>query len=91
MSHDVKVPLCIPEFSISKIINHRFHSERGKGQSSIGYDMIIDHDLMVELGLLANFKRQLLQQEGTTVPTKEPRCLLGKPDLSKREMRKVIM
>ena len=42
--HDVKLLFCMPEFSSSKIINHRFHVDNDKGESGIGYDMIIDRD-----------------------------------------------
>ena len=57
--HDVKVPFCMPELSSSKIIQHRFHVKNDKGKSGIGYDLIIGRDLMVQLGLSANFKRQV--------------------------------
>ena len=48
-THDVKVPFCIPEFSIRKIILHRFHIDNNEGESGIGYDMIIISDLMEQL------------------------------------------
>ena len=76
-THDVKVPFCIPEFSSSNIINHLFHGNNDKGKSGIGYDMIIGRDLMVQLGLTADFKRQVLQWDGATVHMKDPRSLLG--------------
>ena len=53
--------------------------------------MIIGRDLMVQIGLTANFKHQVLQWNGTTVHVKESRNLLGKSDLTKREMSEVIM
>ena len=81
----------MPEFSNSKIINHRFHIYNRKGKSSIGYDMIIGRYLMVQIGLTAKFKRQVLQRYGATLHIKEPRNFLGKSDLTKREMRKVVM
>ena len=59
-AHDVKVPFCIPEFSSIKIINHRFHVDNDKYESGIGCVMIIGHDLMVQLGLTDDFKRQVL-------------------------------
>ena len=59
-NHDVKVPFCISEFLGSKIINHRFHVDNNKDESGIGYAMIIGRDLMVQLGLTADFKRQPL-------------------------------
>ena len=52
---DVKVPFCMPGYSSSKIINHLFHVNNDKGESVIGYDMIIGRDLMVQLGLMADF------------------------------------
>ena len=53
--------------------------------------MIIGRGMMVHLGLTANFKRQVLQCDGTTVHMKESRNLLGKPDLTKRKIREVLM
>ena len=70
MSHDVKVPFCIPEFSTRKIIEHRFHVDNNKGESGIGYEIIIGCDLMVQLGLLTKFKHQLFQWDVVTVPIK---------------------
>ena len=52
--------------------------------------MIIGHDLMVQLGLVTKFKRQVLQWDSATLPTKEPRGLLGKLYLNKRKMREVV-
>ena len=81
----------IPDFSSSKIIDDCFHVDDEKGELGIGYDMIIVHDLMVKLGLTSNLKRQLPQWDGITVSMKEPRGLLGKSDLTSREMRVVVM
>ena len=53
--------------------------------------MIICRDLMVQIGLTADFKRQVLQWYGATVHIKDPSSLLGQSDLTKREMRKVVM
>ena len=66
-THDVKVPFCMPESSRSKIINNRFHYNNDKGESGICHDMIICRDLVVQLGLTADFKRQVLQWGGATV------------------------
>ena len=46
---------------------------------------------MVQLGFTADFKPQALQWDDATVHMKEPSSLLGKLDLTKREMRKVVM
>ena len=89
--HDVKVPFLIPYCFSSKIINHLFHVDNDKGDSGIGYYMIICHDLMVQLDLTSDFKHQVLQLYGATLHMKEPRSLLGQSDLNKREMRKVVM
>ena len=91
LAHDVKVPFYMPDFYSSKMINHCFHVDNEKGELGIGYDMIIRRDLMVQLGLTANFKHQFLQYDGTTLNIKEPRDLLGKSDLNKSDICKVVM
>ena len=68
----------MPELCSRKIINHRFHVDNDKGESSIGYYMIKGRDLIVQLVLMANFKRQIVQWYGATVHMKKPRNLLGK-------------
>ena len=78
-THDVKVPFCIQVLSSIKTINHRFHVDENKVKLVIGYDMIIGRDLMVQLGLTTNFKRQVLQWDGTTVHIKDPRNFLVNP------------
>ena len=75
-THDVKVIFCMPYFSSRKIILHRFQFDKNKGESGVGYGMIIGHDLMVQLSLLDDIKRQVLQWDGTTIPMKEPNILL---------------
>ena len=50
----------MPGFSNSKIINHHVHVANKKGESGIGYEMIIGRDMMLQLGLVAGFKRQVL-------------------------------
>ena len=72
------------ELSISKIINHCFHVDNDKGDSGIGYDMIIGYDLIVQIGITADFQRQVLQWYGATVHMKEPINLLGQSGLTKR-------
>ena len=60
-THDVKVLFCMLELYSSKIISHRFHVDNNEGESGVDYDMIIGHDIMVQLGLLDDFKHQFLQ------------------------------
>ena len=90
-THDVIVTSRMPEFSSSKILNHRFLVGNNKGKSVIDYEMIIGRDLMVQLGLTDRFNLQGLQWYGATVHIKEPSGLLGKSYLNKYNMLKVIM
>ena len=90
-TRDVKVPFCMPEFSSSNIINHRFHVDNDKVELSIGYDMIIGHDLIVQLDLTANFKFQLLQWDGATVYMKDARSCLESCNLTKHEICEVVI
>ena len=90
-TNSVKLPFCMPEFSSSKTMNHCFNVDIDKGESGIGYDMIIGRGMMVQLGLTSDFKRQVFQWDGATVHMKEPSSLIGKSDLSKRKMREVVM
>ena len=50
-THNVKLTFGMSEFSSSKIINHCLRVDNDKGESRIGYDMIIGRNLMVQLGL----------------------------------------
>ena len=68
--HDFEATFFMPEFSSNKIIQQHFHVCNNIGESGIGYDMIVGHDLMVQLGLPTNIKHQLLQQDGVTIPMK---------------------
>ena len=85
-----KCLLACQSFS-SKIINHQLHAANDKGESGIGYDVIIGHELMAQLGLRANFECQVLQWDVATVHMKESSGLLGKSDLNKSKMREVLM
>ena len=76
-AHEVKVPFCMPYFSSTNIINHIFHVNSNKEQSGIGYDITIGRDLMVQLGPEDEFKRQVLQWDGSTVHMNEPSGILG--------------
>ena len=68
MPHDVKVPFCMPYFSIRNIRLNLFHVDNNEGESGIGNDMIIGRGLMLQLGLSPELKRQLLQRYDITVP-----------------------
>ena len=81
----------MPEFSSSKIILHHFNVGNNEGKSVIGYDMIIDRNLIVHIFIQANFKCQVLKWDVDTVTIKEPSGLLGQTDLTSREMHEVVM
>ena len=40
-THDVKVPFCMPEFSIINVLWKQFHVDNNEVELGIGYDMII--------------------------------------------------
>ena len=90
-AHDVKVIFFIQEFSSSKIIEQRFNVDNNKVKSGIGYDIIIGSDLMVQLFLLNDFERQVIQWHFITVSMKEPIGLLGKSCLTSHEMCEVVV
>ena len=90
-THDVELPFCMTELSSSKIINHCFHVDNYKGESGIGYEMIICRHLMVQLVLTANFKNQVLQWYDATVNMKDPSNFIVRSNVTKRKMRKVVM
>ena len=90
-THDVKVPFCMLELSSRKTINHPFNVDNDKGSSGIGYDIIIGRDLMVQLCIMADFKSQFLPWDEATLHMKDRINVLGKYDLTNREMRGVVM
>ena len=61
---------------------HYFHIDNNKGDPVIGYDMIIGIDMMVQIGLTAAFKDQLLQWDGSVLPMKEQSILIGQKRFS---------
>ena len=81
----------MPEIYGRKIINHRFHIDNDEGESGIGYDMIIGRNLMVQLVLTADFTHQVLKWDSATVHMKESSNFLGQSNLTKREVREVVM
>ena len=90
-THDVKVRFYHPYFSRIKIISHRFHVDNNEVESVIVYGMIIGSDLMVQLGLSEDFKRQVHSLEGIPVPMKELSDMFSQTDQTSCEMREVVM
>ena len=76
-THDVKVSFACRNFLSESLLINRFYVDNNNGESGIGYDMIIGRDLMVQIFLMAYFKRQVLQWDVTTVHMKDPSSLIG--------------
>ena len=74
-----------------KTMEYHFHVYNDKVEPGIGSNMIICRDLMVQLGLLADFKRQFIQWDGSTLTMKEPSGMLVKSDLTSIKMREAVM
>ena len=60
-THDIKPPFSMSEFSTRKIITNRFHVENAECDSGIGYDIIIGHNLMLQIDPGDNFGRKILE------------------------------
>ena len=56
-SNKVKVDLCLPEFSVTKIVTWEFHiGESAKGRNN----MILGRDLLIPLGLYLKFSDHVI-------------------------------
>ena len=75
------------DFSIIKIIVHRFHLYENECYTFMGYIIIIFHDLMVHIGFISNFKCKVLEWGNSEMTMKEPGKFLAKPDLAKRNIQ----
>ena len=53
--------------------------------------MIIGHALMVQLGIMDNFKHEYFQSDNAAVLMKYPSSLLGHIYLTSHEMHKVVI
>ena len=54
---------------------------------SVGYNIIIGCHQMMKLGLIANFKNNLLEWDKNVVLTKEQGSITGNNNLTKRDIR----
>ena len=79
------------EFSSRKIVLHQFNVEKNEGESGIGYYTIIVIYLTVQIGLVADFKRRVLEWDKTAVRTKESGNLLGEHNSTKCKIQEVSM
>ena len=78
-------------FSSRKITSHRFNVNNNEDESGIDYGVISIRVLMAQLGLLEEFKHQVLIWDDITVLMKEPTGLLGQTDPTSYEMRKMVI
>ena len=76
-THDVKVPFNMPELSSRKMITNSFQVENAQDGTGIGYATIKGHDMMVKLGLKAEFGRQIMEWDKTVIPMMDPEIFLG--------------
>ena len=74
------------EFFSRIIITHCFHVENVQGNTCIGYELIIGHDMMVQLALKADFGRQILERDEAIISMKETGSFLFQPDLTRYDM-----
>ena len=65
--YDVKLQLSISEFSISKITPQHFHIYKNEVNLIIVYAIIIWINLMVQIGLILYFKKNVLEWYITVV------------------------
>ena len=72
-AQNIKLPFFMPYFSISKAILYQFHIYNNACELGICFDIIIGRDMMVQLGLMDDFKYQVLQWDGTSVMINKPR------------------
>ena len=77
----MKVSFATTGFSSSKINTRLFHVNNEEVDTSIRYYIIISYELMVQLGVKANFRGQIMEWDKTIVPMKELGYLLGKSSI----------
>ena len=87
----MKVSFSITEFSSRKVFTHHFHIHNKEGNFDISYGMIVDCEIVVKLGLKAEFGHQFLEWDCAAVPMKDPVNFIGKPNLTQCKMQEVVM
>ena len=69
------------DLSISKIITHHYHVNGDESDKCIGYGMIIGCYLMVQLGMIYDFKCNLIEWDVALVIMKYPGNITGSYNL----------
>ena len=68
------------ELFLRTFITHQFQVDDNEGDTLICYDMIIGHNLMVQLGLVASFNCNVLEWYNTVVPIKDKVNISSNPN-----------
>ena len=85
-THEAKVTFSLSEFSNSKIIEWTFSLA---DRDDLGYDMIIGRDLLGQLGIIIDYKNNLIDWEGTKIPMRDYERL-RKLNLSSKDLNVII-
>ena len=85
-NYETKVAFSLSEFSNSKIIEWKFNLAERK---DLGYDMIIGRDLLGQLGIIIDYKSNLIDWEGTKIPMRDY-DKFHKLKLSSKELNVII-
>ena len=64
----------MPDFCISNIITYGFHVDNIYINTVIGYGIIIEWNIISQIGLMSKFKHNILKCYVTTVPMKKLGC-----------------
>ena len=62
---------------------HHFHVDNLRGDEGVVYDIIIGSDLILQLGMEADFGHQILEWYKTVLHMKDTGNILGQPDSTK--------
>ena len=77
--------------AIEKIIPRHFHVNNSELYQDLCYEIIIDCDLIVNLGLIVDFNNNIIECYGAFLPMKNPLQRLLNPNISKREMKQIVI
>ena len=79
------------QFSRIKIVTRQFHIDDYEGNTGIGYYVIIGWYLMVQPGIISNFKYNFFEWDGATLTTKEPYNVPSKPNITNFKMWETVI
>ena len=82
-----KIHFSLPEFSDKKIITWKFSVAE---QDTLGYDIILGRDLLLELKMNISFEKKLVSWEGIDIPMRDYNKL-KRWTLNKKEFKAIIL